>query len=333
MAIDIQPLTAALGAEVRGIDLGSDLDDATVAEVRRALLAHLVLVFRDQDLDEEGHIAFARRFGRIKLPPVATAHGGPPEINVIDQTDPRGEGADAWHADNTYTATPPMGSLLRVVRLPSVGGDTAFASMYAAYESLSPALRALCDGLTAVHDVTRSISKAIARGHSTANLAQVRAQLPPVEHPVVVVHPETGRRALFVNVNSTVRIRGMSEAESDMLLRFLFEHTKQPEFQVRVRWDTRTLVFLDNRCTQHYAVPDYRERRVLHRVAVEGSRPQGTAGAGSASQAAEDRPPSPATAALLRTLRHRGTARVDWVSTFTAAAYNLVRMHNLLEGP
>lgn len=110
-----------------------------------------------------------------------------------------------------------------------------------------------------------------------ANLAEIQKQLPPVEHPVVVVHPETGRRALFVNVNSTVRIKGLADAESEMLLRFLFEHTKQPEFQVRVRWDTRMLVFLDNRCTQHYAVADYRERRVLHRVAVEGTRPFGIA--------------------------------------------------------
>ena len=115
---------------------------------------------------------------------------------------------------------------------------------------------------------TSSLTKAIARGHSVANLAEIQKRLPPVEHPVVIVHPETGRRALFVNVNSTVRIKGVSEAESDMLLRFLFEHTKEPEFQVRVRWDTRTLVFLDNRSTQHYAVADYHERRVLHRVAV-----------------------------------------------------------------
>jgi taurine dioxygenase len=275
--IDIRPLTTAIGAEVRGVDLASELDHSTVARLRQALLDHLVLVFRDQELSTESHIEFARRFGRIKPPPVATAHGGPPEINVIDQTDPRGEGADSWHADNTYTVTPPMGSLLRVVQLPSVGGDTAFASMYAAYEALSPAIRELCDELTAVHDVTRSIRKAIERGHSSANLGEIQAKFPPVEHPVVVVHPETGRRALFVNSNSTVRIVGMKEAESEMLLRYLFEHTKEPDFQVRVTWDTRTLVFLDNRCTQHYAVPDYRERRVLHRVAVEGARPVGVA--------------------------------------------------------
>jgi taurine dioxygenase len=275
MGLSITKLTADIGAEVEGVDLSVELDASTVAQIREALLEHLVLVFRGQDLTPESHIAFAKYFGSIKLPPVSTAHGGPPEVNVIDQTDPRGEGADAWHADNTYTATPPMGSLLRVVQLPTAGGDTSFASMYAAYDALSPSIRRLCDGLIAVHDVTGSITKAIARGHSSANLAEIQAQLPPVEHPVVIVHPETGRRALFVNINSTVRIVGLSDSESDMLLRFLFDHTKQPEFQVRVRWDTNTLVFLDNRCTQHYAVADYRERRILHRVAVEGVRPEG----------------------------------------------------------
>ncbi len=277
MGIEIQPLTAFIGAEISGVDLAAALEPSLLAQLREALLAHQVLVFRDQDLTPESHIAFARHFGDIKLPPVATSHGGPREINVIDQTDPLGEGADNWHADNTYTATPPMGSLLRVLQLPKVGGDTAFASMYAAYDALSPAIRELCDGLTAVHDVTRSLTKAIARGHSAADLAKVQKQLPPVEHPVVIVHPETGRRSLFVNVNSTTRILGMSEAESNMLLHFLFEHTKEPEFQVRVRWDTRTLVFIDNRCTQHYAIADYRDRRILHRVAVEGTRPRGIA--------------------------------------------------------
>ena len=275
MGLQVDRLTATLGAEVRGVDVSQPLDAEQAAAIRRALLEHLVLVFRDVDLDSASQIAFARSFGEIKRPPVATQHGGPPEVNVIDQTTPRGEGADNWHADNTYTERPPMGSVLRTLQLPSVGGDTAMASMYAAYEALSKPLRCLCDGLSAVHDVTRSLARAIARGHSNADLPALQKALPPVEHPVVIVHPETGRRALFVNVNSTTRIVGMSEAESDMLLRFLFEHVKAPEFQCRVRWDTRTLVFFDNRCVQHYAVPDYAERRILHRVAVEGERPVG----------------------------------------------------------
>jgi taurine dioxygenase len=279
MSIRLEPLTPTLGADVSGVDLSKPLAEDEVAALREALLAHQVLVFRGQDLTAEQQIDFARCFGQIKLPPVATQHGGPPEVNVLDQSEPRGEGADNWHADNTYTAAPPMGSILRAVQLPSVGGDTAFASMYAAYEALSAPMRELCDGLRAVHDVTRSLSKAIARGHSTLDLHQTQKRLPPVVHPVVIVHPETGRRALFVNVNSTERIVGMSTDESDALLRFLFQHVKRPEFQLRVRWHVGTVAFLDNRCTQHYAVPDYAERRIMHRVAIEGERPQGVGAA------------------------------------------------------
>ena len=267
------PLTTAIGAEIGGVDLALPLDDATIAAVRDALLAHLVIVFRDQHITAEQHIAFARNFGQIKLPPVRTKHGGPPEINVVAQDDPKGEGADNWHADNTYTAEPPMGSILHVRTLPAAGGDTMFASMYAAYKALSAPMRELCDGLTATHDVTMSMRKAIARGHSDADLAEIQRQLPPVSHPVVITQPEVGRRALFVNGNSTVRINELTETESEMLLRLLFEHVRTPDFQVRIRWDTSTVVFLDNRAVQHYAVPDYDERRVLHRVAIEGGRP------------------------------------------------------------
>jgi len=158
--------------------------------------------------------------------------------------------------------------------MPTLGGDTAFACMHAAYQALSPAMRRLCEQLTAVHDVTHSITKAIRRGHSSADLESVRTQLPPVSHPVVVAHPETGLPSLYVNVNSTTHIQDMSETESRALLGFLFEHVKQPEFQLRVHWQPETVIFLDNRCTQHYAVADYNERRIVHRVAIEGERPR-----------------------------------------------------------
>ena len=274
MSIEVQPLTSTIGAEVTGVDLAGPLDSGVVDELRAALLDHLVLVFRDQRLDEDAHVAFARRFGPVSEPPVRTRHGeARPEINVLDQVHPAGEGADNWHADNTYTATPPMGSTLRAVRIPSVGGDTMFANMYAAYEALSPPMRALCDRLTAVHDVSKSMRKAIAYGNSDADLAEMQRRLPPVEHPVVRRHPETGRCALFVNVNSTTHLVGLPERESDTLLDLLHEHTRTPDFQLRVRWDEQTFVFFDNRCTQHYAVPDYHERRIMHRVTIAGARP------------------------------------------------------------
>ena len=265
-------LTSAIGAEISGVDLSTDLSEATVAEIREALLDHQVLVFRDQDLTTERHIAFARHFGEIMRPPVRTAHGGPPEINVLDQTRPRGEGADNWHADNRYTKAPPMGSLLRVLELPSVGGDTGFASMTAAYDALSEPVRRLCDELTAVHDLTRSVTKAIARGHSAANLAEMQAALPPVEHPVVIAHPVTGRSLLYVNPGFTVGIEGWSRGESKALLGFLYEHASRPEFQTRFQWAPGSLALWDNRSTWHFAVNDYHGHRLyLHRITVAGS--------------------------------------------------------------
>ncbi|NNE74966.1 MAG: taurine dioxygenase [Acidimicrobiales bacterium] len=270
MTIEAEPLTGTFGARVTGVDLTKPLAEPEAEQIAALLREHLVLVFRDQPVTPEQHIAFARNFGPIKLPPVRTKHDGPPEMNVVSQVAPRGEGADDWHADNTYTEAPPAMSILHVAELPEAGGDTMFANMYAAYEALSPAVQALCDGLTATHDVTASVSKAIARGHSTADLAEIQQQLPPVVHPVVLAHPVTGRKALFVNVNSTVRINELTDAESAALLRMLFDHVKSPLFHLRVRWDESSIVMLDNLASQHYAVPDYTTRRVLHRVAIAG---------------------------------------------------------------
>lgn len=276
MTITASPMTATIGAEVTGVDLTQPLDGTAAAEVRSLLHEHLVLVFRDQQITPEQHIQFAAAFGPIKLPPVRTKHGGTPEINVVDQERPKGEGADNWHNDNTYTTKPPMGSVLALRKLPEAGGDTMFANMYTAFSALSPAMQDLCRGLTATHDVTGSVSKAIAQGHSNADLGAIQKQLPPVVHPVVLPHPETGREALFVNVNSTVRINELTDTESAMLLDLLFEHVRQPLFQLRVRWDESSVVFIDNLAAQHYAVPDYSTRRILHRVAIESTLYEGS---------------------------------------------------------
>ena len=270
--IEAEPLTATIGAVVTGVD-PTRLDDAQVADLRALLLDRLVLVFRGHRLTEAEHVGFATRFGRVHYPPVPTKHGGPPEINVLDQVNPAGDGADMWHNDNTYTAVPPMASVLKAVQVPTVGGDTCFASMYAAYDALSPALRDMVDDLRAVHDITRQVTKAVARGHADLDVAAMRAKFPPVEHPVVRTHPETGRKTLFVNPNSTTRIVGLHERESEVLLELLFEHVRSPDFQCRVAWTDDTIVFFDNRCVQHYAVPDYHERRIMHRVTLEGDRP------------------------------------------------------------
>ena len=273
--MEVVPLTSAIGAEVCGVDLASDLDDATVDGVRKALLDHLVLFFRGQELDDERHIRFAERFGPISVPTFTTGASQRPEIIVLDQVAPRGEGADSWHADNTYMAEPPMASILRAVALPGIGGDTCFSSMYAAYESLSPALQGFLDGLTATHDIMVMVERT--KHLQNAGLRESAKGWPPVVHPVVRVHPETGRRLLNVNANWTVRINELAEEESAALLGLLFRHLQRPEFVCRFQWTDGAVAFWDNRVVQHYAVPDYEERRVMHRVTVAGDRPYGPA--------------------------------------------------------
>lgn len=264
-----KPITGCIGAEIVGVDLTRPLSEDDVSLLRAALLKHLVLFFHDQDVSQDQHIAFARNFGELSIPPLATKYMERPEIAVLDQVTPRGEGADQWHNDNTFMQSPPLGSILKAELLPAVGGDTCFANMYAAYEALSKPLQILVDSLTAVHDITRPLTKAIRDGHSTADLAQMQEAWPPVEHPVVLTHPETGRKALYVNRNSTVYIKGVSERESELLLPFLCDHVRSPDYQCRFRWRKNSIAFWDNRCLQHFAVPDYSERRVMQRVTIK----------------------------------------------------------------
>jgi taurine dioxygenase len=269
----ILPVTPTIGAEVRGVDLREPLDPGTAETLERALLEHHVLFFRDQQITPAQQIAFARHFGPISIPPFAPKYGDDPELIVLDQKSPKGEGADNWHSDNTFMREPPMGSILRAVLLPKLGGDTCFANMVAAYEALSPPLQALLSGLRAVHDITKPLQKGIAAGHTTANLEEMQKKWPPVDHPVVRTHPRTGRKALFVNGNSTTRILGLGERENDVLLPFLIDHVRSPEFQCRFRWEVGSVAFWDNRSTQHFAVPDYSERRVMNRVTIAGDEP------------------------------------------------------------
>lgn len=271
--LQIDPLTPTLGAEVEGVDLRRPLAAEEVRQIEDALAEHLVLFFRDQDITPAQHIAFGRQFGEPCYPPFMTEHGDDPEILVLDQTDARGEGTDVWHSDNTFMAEPPMGSILRAIQLPTQGGDTCFASAYAAYEALSAAMREMLDGMTAVHDLTATLLRANAGGHTNADLSAMLEKAPPVEHPVVRTHPKTGRKALFVNANSTTRIIGLTERENALLLPFLCDHIRAPEFQCRFRWTPHAIAFWDNRSAQHLAVADYRERRVMHRVTLAGDKP------------------------------------------------------------
>lgn len=271
--IEVRAVTRVIGAEVSGVNLREPLTPDSVKVIEDALLEHLVLFFRGQDIDPVQQIAFARQFGTISVPPFAPRYGTDPEYIVLDQVSPRGEGADNWHSDNTFMLEPPMGSILKAVQLPRIGGDTCFASAIAAYEALSPPLRKLADELSAVHDITKPLQMTIDAGHTTANLEEMQKQWPPVEHPVVRTHPVSGRKALFVNANSTLRLVGLTKRENDLLLPFLLDHVRSPAFQCRFSWDTHSIAFWDNRSVQHYAVPDYAERRVMHRVTLAGDKP------------------------------------------------------------
>ena len=271
--IQVRPITPTIGAEIEGVDLRESLTEEEVKVIRQALLDHLVIFFRDQDIDPGQQVAFAEQFGEISVPPILPESGARPELMILDQTSPKDEGGDNWHSDNTFMAEPPMGSILKATQLPKGGGDTCFASAYAAYETLSPPIQKLVGQLTAVHDITKPLRTAIAAGIEKFDLEALSKQWPPVEHPVVRTHPDTGRKALYVNGNSTVALKGLSEAEGDLLLPFLCDHIRSPEFQCRFRWDVNSIAFWDNRSAQHFAVPDYGERRVMHRVTLEGDKP------------------------------------------------------------
>jgi taurine dioxygenase len=272
--IEVKPVNPTIGAVVSGVDLRKPLDRDDRDAIEAALLRYGVLFFRDQPVTPEEHIAFARQFGTIDVPPLRPKYGTNPEMVVLDQVAPKGEGADEWHSDNTFAAEPPLGSILRAVMLPSLGGDTCFANMHAAYDALAAPLRRLVDELEAVHDITKPMQKAIAAGHSVEALADIQAKWPPVVHPVARTHPVTGRKALYVNGNSTTRIVGLSERESEALLRLLIDHVRDPVFQCRFQWDLDSIAFWDNRSVQHYAVPDYAERRIMNRVTLVGDRPR-----------------------------------------------------------
>jgi taurine dioxygenase len=276
--LDVRPLTSTLGAEVHGVSLRDAPDDPEVmAALEQALLDHLVLFFRDQhELTPESQIRFASWFGPFEYHAFAKPHPDHAELVVLDQTTPERDGANSWHSDSSFMECPAMGSVLRAVQLPSLGGDTCWASMYAAHEALSPRLRSLLEDCTAIHDVIGPLEKAIAGGHSTGtDLEAIRRKWPPMEHPVIRTHPVTGRNALYVNRNFTTRIIGVTEDESDALLAYLLTHVQRPDFQVRFRWEPGSVAFWDNRCTQHYAVADYSgQRRIMHRVTLRGDRPR-----------------------------------------------------------
>ncbi|MBJ18240.1 MAG: taurine dioxygenase [bacterium] len=269
-SFDIKKRVSAIGAEISGLNLSEPLSEPDFVALEAALLDHLVLFFRDQPLDPIEQVSLAERFGKIEIHPFGRHLEAPPSVGILDQTSPKHDGANRWHADSTFMPRPPKAAILRAVTLPSSGGDTTWASMYAAYDALSGPLQRALEEMTAFHDVSGPLIRAIQRGQSVAGLEEIRDAWPPLAHPVVCRHPRTGRKFLYVNSNFTTHIDGIGEAESEALLRFLIESVRSPEIQVRFRWEPDSVALWDNRCTQHFAIADYSERRVMHRVLIAG---------------------------------------------------------------
>jgi taurine dioxygenase len=272
--IAISPVGGAIGAEISGVDLSRYLPDATVAAVRQALLDHLVVFFRGQNLTSARYHAFAARIGTPMRYPFVPGIEGFPEITpVLKRPDQTINFGGVWHSDTTYLPEPPMATLLLARELPASGGDTEFANQYLAYETLSDGLRSVLAGL---RGVARSDKAEASRTREDrAKKPGTGSEVLIEEHPVVRTHPETGRKALYVNIAHTARFAGMTEAESLPLLRYLWQHQTRPEFTCRFSWSPGALALWDNRCAQHQAINDYQgQRRLMHRITLAGDVPR-----------------------------------------------------------
>lgn len=284
MAVDVAPLSQHIGAEIRGVSLSPDLDDATVAEIRAALLKWKVIFFRDQNLDRDTHVALGTRFGQVNLahPTLPPRFADHPQIVVL-QKDAHGHDdpdetilEHRWHSDVTYTPTPPMGSILRAVELPPYGGDTEWSNLVAAYAGLSAPIKALIEDLTAIHHNVLHLM----RGEPNQLQKDFESKRLRARHPIVSVHPETGEKVLYVNPDFTSHIYELTRGESAHVLALLYEQLASREFTVRFRWEPGSVAFWDNRATAHRAPLDVPEgyHREMERITLQGQPLTGPAG-------------------------------------------------------
>jgi alpha-ketoglutarate-dependent taurine dioxygenase len=279
--LELEPLGPHFGAVVHGLDLAAATDEE-IAALRAALVGRKVLFVRDQRLDDDGQVDLGRRIGELTAshPVVGGVDAAHPEVYALDSAD--NGFADVWHTDVTFMKRPPLGSILRAVTLPPTGGDTNWADAQLAYDSLATPVQQLADQLTAVHDGTREFGYYLAQrrgGKGNVWDGEQVTRLDPVEHPVIRVHPETGRKGIFVNPGFTSHITGVSEFESRAILDLLYAHLTKPEHVVRHRWRAGDVALWDNRSTSHYANRDYGSaRRVMHRITLRGDIPAGPSG-------------------------------------------------------
>lgn len=267
--IDVRPMAGALGAEIFGVDLAR-LDDSVFTGIHQALLDHSVICFRDQDLTPDQQIAFAQRWGEVHHHPYLKGLPDRPEIiEIVKEAGERNRFGDHWHTDQIFTPAPAMATMLYAKEVPPVGGDTMFANLYSAYDALSDGMKELCGRLRTYN----LYDKQAARSQKmSVKVSDKEKPADPAVHPLVCVHPETGRRTLYLTDRQTTRrFDGMTEAESRPLIDYLLGHATRPEFTCRVRWDVGTLTLWDNRCLLHLAMDDYPDhRRVMHRITIKG---------------------------------------------------------------
>jgi taurine dioxygenase len=280
--IDVAPIAGSIGAEIKNVSLTDDFSTEVFDEITHAFHEHAVIFFRGQELTPEQHKSFSRRFGDLLEVPFVKALEGHPEIlpvtRAAKETSKRNFGG-LWHSDMSYAATPPLGSVLYSKVIPPVGGDTMWTNMYVAFERLSPAMKNMLEGLNAVHSPVKSYGSngVLINNADPAHKMDIQTGEgadTEVIHPVVRIHPATGRKALYVNSTYTLRFEGMTEEESAPLLNFLFNHCVRPEFTCRFRWTPGAVAVWDNRCTQHLAMNDYQGfDRELYRTTIVGDRP------------------------------------------------------------
>ena len=271
-----EPMSPSIGAELLDVDLSGDVDDALIDDIRAALLKYKVVFFRDQNITRQQHIAFARHFGDLEIHP-ATPKDQPERevLRIAHGTNSRGR-ENAWHSDVTWRPEPSLGSILRAIELPEIGGDTLFSDMVAAYDGLSAEMQKWLCTLTAVHDISRVFADRLNKDREA-----LLEKFPLQEHPVIRTHPETGAKVLYVNVAFTSHIKGLDSEESDWLLSHLYKQAARPEHQCRFRWAPGSMAFWDNRSCQHYAASDYfPDVRIMERVTIAGDKPYFDAGAG-----------------------------------------------------
>ncbi|TNE41251.1 MAG: taurine dioxygenase [Alphaproteobacteria bacterium] len=272
---EVEHLTPTIGSVIRGIDMSRAQTLDEIDFFRQALLDRKVVFFRDQDITTEQHLDFARNFGELEVHPFAPHKEGYPEVLAITHDKDHPGRENTWHSDVTWRLEPSLGSVLRLLEVPDVGGDTLFADMEAAYENLPDEIKERVEGRVAVHDFAHFRKQMKKRGLTPQQIEEMNEKYPMVEHPVIRAHPETGRKSIYVNAAFTQYIKDMDEYESAELLKTLYATAATPEYQCRFRWAKNSVAFWDNRSCQHYATSDYwPHRRIAERVTIIGDRPR-----------------------------------------------------------